>query len=703
MKHNHHFIKQFGWLFICFGMLAGIYSCEKDEVSAPSTLQYISVTNIGPGMYFKADPYYKGLTPTNFSIQRIKFNGEIKEVAGFEINPATGVITIAKGNTLEAGKYTLSVSCVSEGATRTFEDVLAVNMLPATPATFAYRNSVVEFEYGSRDTAYIGEISESVSIEKFLLKQEDGKAYFQIDEATGMVTLNPANKPGEPFPGHHSIVVGISTPSGTAFYDNVLEFNITSAPLELTYTPGVLKIEKGYAGISQAPEIKGSPDELNFSIESRQPETEEIKIDVTTGKIYAETGNSLAIGQEFRITVNASNKYGNRTFKDVFTCQVIDFIAPIAGFSYPQTEMIFHGEATIDKSEGFMGDEVTFGLGELSPALSVLSIHPLTGQISIAKGNTIPKGEYQVAVNATNPKGTVTTMLQLNVIANPYEFSIFKYGNNLGLPEAGNAFQYAKLKSELPLQIAAPATNASTDIVFEKGQTFGFIKTAGIILDQTTGAITVTTEAITVENSIVGGIYIIATTGKGTPEEFSVSVPVFINIIVPQSGVIIRYIPFVAQINSKTGGTTTAPVITGANADKFFIDFRRDFKFFDATTMTEQTTTSKGLLAQLWIRYYAGKPKVETGSKEPASIYMVKNGQFVPCEANEKICYTDGEQTGNNRFRVVVNPDKWVDDSGNLANGMFTAGMTFITDGNIFNINDGKKICPLMIWMNPEF
>lgn len=703
MNQKNHFIRQFGWLFICFGMLAGMYSCDKEEISSLRTLQYISVTNIGPGMYFKAEPYYKGLSPADFSIRKIKFNGEVKEVTGFEINPATGVITIVKGNQLEAGKYTLSVGCVSVGETLTFEDVLTVNMLPATPAAFAYKQPVVTVEYGARDTARVGEISESVSIEKFLLKQEEGKEYFQIDPTTGMVTLNPANKPGEPFPGHHNIIVGVTTPSGTAYYDNILEFNITSAPLELAYTPEILKIETGYAGISQAPTLKGSPDEIAYTIESRQPETDEIKIDPVTGKIYTETGNTLLINQEYKITVNATNKYGAKTFNHVFTCLVIDFITPISGFSYPRTEMIFHGAVEIDKATGFTGDEVTFAFGDLPAGLSALKIDPLTGRISVAKGNTIPKGEYQISVNAVNPKGTETTVLTLAVIANPYEFSVLKYGNNLGLSEDANAYQYAKLKSDLPFDIAAPTTNATTGVVFEKGQAFGFIKTAGIEVNANTGTITVTQDAIAVDYSVVGGIYITAITGKGTPEEFSVSVPVFINIIVPQSGVTIRYIPFVAKINSKTGGKTVAPTITGTDIDKFFIDFRRDFKFFDPASMTEQTPTSKGLLGQLWIRYYTGKPKVETGSKEPASLYMVKNGQFTPYDVNEKICYTDGEATGSDRFRITVNPGKWFDDSGNQADGIFTAGMTFITDGDALKINDGKKICPVMIWMNPEF
>lgn len=703
MNQKNHFIRLFTWLFICFGMLAGLYSCDKEELSSPRTLQYISVTNIGPGMYFKAEPYYKGLTPSDFSIRKIKFNGEPKEVSGFEINPATGVITIVKDNQLEAGKYTLSVGCVSAGETLSFEDVLTVNMLPATPAAFTYKQPVVTIEYGSRDTATVGEISETVSIEKFLLKQEEGKEYFQIDPATGMVTLNPANTPGEPFPGHYNVIVGVTTPSGTAYYDNILEFNITSAPLELAYNPRILKIETGFPGISQVPTLKGSPDEIVYAIESRQPETDEIKIEPATGKIYTEMGNSLPIDQEYKITVNAVNKYGSKTFSNVLTCLVIDFIAPISGFSYPQTEMIFHGTAEIDKSAGFIGDEVTFSLGTLPAGLSALNIDPLTGRISVAKGNTIPKDEYQITVNATNPKGTETTVLKLVVIANPYEFTVFKYGNNLGLPEDANAYQYAARKTELPLEIAAPNTDATTDVVFEKGQAFGFIKTAGIEVNPGTGAITVTQDVIGVDYSVVGGIYIKATTGKGSPEEFSVSVPVFINIIVPQSGVTIRYIPFVAKINSKTGGKTVAPTITGTDADKFFIDFRRDFKFFDQVSMTEQTTSSKGLLGQLWIRYYTGKPKVETGSKEPVSLYMVKNGQFTPYDANEKLCYTDGEATGADRFRIAVNPGKWFDDSGNQANGIFTGGMTFITDGDALKINDGKKICPVMIWMNPEF
>lgn len=710
MNQKHNLIQRLGWLFICFGILTGIYSCDKDEVSSPATLQYISVENIGPGMYFKAEPYYKGLNPSQFSISKIQFNGETKEVTGFEINPATGVITIAKDNILEAGKYSLSVSCVSGGVSLTFDNVLRVNMLPATPAAFSYKEPVVTFEYGSRDTAYVGEISESVSIQKFLLKQEEGKEYFQIDEATGMVTLNPANNENEPYPGHYNVIVGVVTPSGSAFYNNVLEFNITSAPLALTYTPAILKIEKGYAGISQAPAITGSPDEVSYAIETIEPASGELKIESATGKIYTESGNTLNIGEEYKVSVRVTNKYGDRLFKDVLTCRIIDFIAPVSNFSYPESEVIFHGALEIEKSAGFTGDEVTFSFGGLSPELSALRIDPLTGKISVQQGNTIPKGEYQIPVNATNPKGTVSTTLTLKVIANPYEFSVFNYGNNLGLPENEHAFQFAKLKNELPISIAAPEMDATTAVEFEKGKAFGFIKSAGIELDAATGAITVTEEAMPVDKnnvpysySVVGGIYITATTGKGTPEEFSVSVPVFINIIVPQSGVTIRYIPFVSKINPKTGGRTPAPIVTGADAGQFFIDFRRDFKFFDQASMTEQTTTSKGLLGELWIKYYEGKPKVETGSKEPASIYMVKNGQFAPCDVNEKICYTDGESGGDDRFRVIVNPNKWIDKAGSPADGIFTGGMTFITNGDKYAINDGKKICPLIIWFNPEF
>ena len=60
---------------------------------------------------------------------------------------------------------------------------------------------------------------------------------------------------------------------------------------------------------------------------------------------------------------------------------------------------------------------------------------------------------------------------------------------------------------------------------------------------------------------------------------------------------------------------------------------------------------------------------------------------------------------------VVVNPNKWIDESGKGANGVFIGEMTYLTDQSWTeitkavnnNISKGSVVTPLMIWFDEKF
>lgn len=693
---------------VCFAALTALCAvvfaaCEDDDTkSGDLQIFYPTVVDIGPSMNFvSGTPTWKGPAPTAFSITGITLDGAAVAVESFSINAETGIVTITDTDQLQAGVYKLSISCQAGGGSYRFKDIFEVRMVPATPEAIEVSAPMLEIPYAELETTEaavtVTPAGESVSILNYSLVQKEGYEYFTISKE-GVVTYNDKFK-GEIMPGSYALPVRIETYAGAMTYENLLTGRITSEPLEVRYPSAAGRMEFDMAFQSSTPVLKGSPDEVVWAIKRVDPATDQIKIDPATGVISVDAGNGFAIDDVYAVDLTVANSFGTVDFEGAFKLTVIAYIAPIESetFAYEDTEAIQGGEFKVSKKAGFVGDEVAFALGELPAALQgQISINETTGDVSAAKGHSIPVGTYEIPVKASNLKGDAETVLKLNVKENPYYFTTISYGNNLGLAPAENyASQYrcptaADLTSLMltPTTDAKPGTQLSWSIKIKH-------QCSGSLIDSNTGVLTL--KGFKANNG--GLILVTATAGEGEVGETSVTIPVFFSFMQEVNGVTIHYTPFVFQVNPRRGGTSAVPVVTGVEPAQFLIDYRRTFNYFNigGPATHKEGTPAAGtdtFLYQMWKSYFTsiGSATVGTGSKDPISYYVNS------ARLGSALAYVDAVSKS-----VVVNANKWIDADNVAANGAFFAQMTFVTDGNSGGINNGSQVFPVWIWFDEKF
>lgn len=695
---------------ICLAVLgllgaAAFTACGEDETSDGGLdLYYASIVDIGPSMLFNSDaPTWYGPTPSEFAITAITLNDAAVTSESFTINSTTGVVSITHTENLEPGVYKLTVSCLSGGVRHTFKDIFTVHMSPATPEALELSSPTLEIPYAELETSEakvtVTPVGESVSIQSYSLVQPEGAEYFAISLA-GEVTLN-ANFKGEVMPGNYPLPITVKTYAGEMTYEGLLTGRITSEPLSVSYPTSSGRIEAGMSFLGTTPTLKGSPDEVAWTIRQIRPgegspETDLIKIDPATGVISVDEGNNLQVGAVYTLDLTVTNSFGSTDFDGAYTLTVVDYIEPIdaSTFAYDPVEAIQGGEFKAEKRSGFVGDEAVFAFGTLPAAVEgQLTINQSTGTVSAAKGHSIPLGNYEIPVVASNLKGQAETTLRLTVGENPYYFTTISYGNNLGLTPAENyASQFRCPKSGdltslqlTPTTDAKPGTQLTWSIEIKH-------QCSGTLIDSQTGVIS--PKGFKANNG--GLILVTATAGKGQVGETSVTVPVFFSFIQAVDGVTIHYTPFVFQVNPRTGGTSAAPTVEGVDPSLFVIDYRRTFNYYNiAGPHTDGQPSEAGSLMNIvWSSYFTsiGSATVNTGSKDPVSYYSNTS------RLSSALCYVDPATKA-----LVVNPNKWVDANGVAANGAMIGQMTFVTDGNSGKVSSGSQVFPIWIWFDEKF
>ncbi|MDE6622858.1 MAG: DUF4958 family protein [Alistipes sp.] len=681
-------------------LTAGLAACSDDDTqSGGLQLYYPTVVDIGPSMSFMSGvPTYKGPAPSEFSIAGITLDDAAVVCDSFSINPDTGIVSISDTDDLATGVYKLTVSCRAGGGYYTFPDVFVVSMAAATPEAVEVSTPLLELSYAELAIAEISiavkPVGESVSIQNYTLIQAEGCEYFAISR-NGVITLNPSFT-GEILPGTYTVSLRLDTYAGSKTYDDILTAHIFSEPLEIRYPSAEGRMEYNMAFTSTVPTLKGSPEGLTWAIKRVEPSTDKIAIDAATGVLSVEEGSEFAIGDSFTIDLTVTNDYGSTDFDSAFRLTVIEYIAPIdpETFGYDDVEAIQGGEFSAVLRAGFTGDEVSFTLGALPEELEgQLSIDEVSGTVSAVKGHTIPIGTYAIPVKASNFKNEVETVINLTVKENPYYFTKVHYGNNLGLtPSEDYANQFlAPTSADLQALTLMPVTDAKpgTEITWSVKMVH---KLSSTTIDAQTGELSLR-GGYTANNG--GMVLVTATAGKGQVGETSVTVPVFVSHMNTTNGVNILYKPFVMQVNPRKGGTSVIPEVTGVDPNLFCLDYRRTFNYYNigGPEWHGSGIAAGTLLYQLWSNYYTSINKaVNTGSKDPVSYYSNAS------TTNLALVYVEPTTKA-----VVVNANKWVDNDNVAANGAFFAQMTYVTDGNTGNINNGSQAFPLWIWFDENF
>ena len=696
-------------------LLSAAVACEPELTDSRTfVLSYPGISDIAPSTNINVTPTYLGPAPSDFSVSSVKLDGQKYETDCFSVDETTGVFYVRNSDSLPTGTYSIGISCLSGGKKWSFEDIITITMLKAAPEGVSVKPGELVFELGDLidetsavelPTARIETEGEHISIKKYIISSvrrngvavADFSELFSVSEDGEISVLRNAGF----IPGEYKLDVKLTTYVVNEFSDDgifadALTVKVTSAPLSLEYAPASGKAEFGRPFASASPALVGSPDGLVYSIKSISPEGAPVSIDPATGILSLPVGNSLPIGTSCLVGVTVTNQFGSKDFDSAFSLDVVAVIAPITHLNYTDLNIIEGG--AVDNAADADGDEVSYSFENLPAALEgVLAIDPVTGKVSMPKGNSVPVGSYTVSVVAENPKGTQKGGFKLVIEENIYKFTYVHWGNNLGLsPSTDYANQFKVSTTEtnsFPVISSDIRSGVTAKFSLQGGSNSGFLS-----INPDTGELTTdpTPFAGVTENMRVHFRFVVVTTGEGTPGETTVNIPVFFNFHCAHDGIEVDYVPFVFQCNPRTGGVSAAPVITGAEASTFTLDYRRSFNYYNvagpASHVNGQPSVAGAFLNTMWKNFYSAiNIALNTGSRDPVSFY----GR--PGKESSRLCYPREDHA------VLVNPEKWKDDAG-YANGIFIGQITFGTTGtDPASAAAARRIFPLAIWFDTAF
>lgn len=359
----------------------------------------------------------------------------------------------------------------------------------------------------------------------------------------------------------------------------------------------------------------------------------------------------------------------------------------------------------------------TYSFKDASAAYaSVLSINGTTGEISSAKSNGLPQGRYTVAVTATAPGlESSDAEFTLEIVENPYYFTYFSYGNNLGLTEeqTHGASQFrVKSQAELVAEsypVKYSDWGAGVEVAFKavnKKDTNPSIAADGTLSFSTLS---------TAPNAQAMGVLLV-TASVSDPEDadnkWSVTVPVAVDYSADAATNVI-YSPFLLRVNPTVGGRSAAPEISGTAVVD--MDYRRTFNYYningtdkDGVAFVDGAPKAETFLGHIWDKFTEdtglnlNKGAVNYGSKTPVSYYDGNQDQSTKeffKKTEEQLNLSPAYVSPEDRS-IVVNPDLWLYNGG-WADGVFTGQITYTTDSSA--VNNGKQIFPIAIWLDPTF
>ena len=756
-------------------------------------LYYTSMTDIAPSMTgVIAKPTYKGAVPSDFKIIEVNYssiNEDGKETREtytgecFSIVSETGEIMINSTADMKTGKYFLSVSCVAAGNTYTYKDAVVVNFLKAVPNGITVEPNFLEVKLAdvkNKDsetvfpTAQVGieNSEECISILGYKISNikriasDDSETYidnskvklFSISE-TGVISINKSSDYDAEVvkAGIYKIDLKLTTaaspnlPEEEGLFVNALTVNLTAAPTAISYKEGF--IETGVEGepskprgafTSSKPLVAGSTNNATYEItaikkssggtlnftDASETEKAFFTIEKATGIISVPNTHTFVLNDVYKVSVKVTNPDGNCTGEDALTLTVVDWVDPLTSFNYPALSVkqgmnCVSGEPVISDKKG-----VEFSLVDLAEEYEeYVSINKSTGVVTIEKYNSMPIGNFEIAVKAKNFKGEATGKLVIDVQDNPNYFTYISYGNNLVDEQTpgsiyDNQFRFFS-KEEVNLMNLTPKTDVKEGQTIEwnvvkKYQANPFSFDGNAVITANIDDKTWTNNEISLTVMLVT-----ATVGSGD-EAFTRTVPLCFHYVKPYDGTTVLYTPFVYRVNPKYGGRSAVPVIE--NPGSFVMDYRRNFNYYNINGVNSKGEKLKEgspanmkdsdnkpikpyepkvvcFLTDLW-ENVAINPDDPNGvnyeSKLPFS-YWIDSGKETskdPVELSENtLAYVDNT-VGANQFSVVVTKNFYDDGWGD---GIVTGQMTFVTDGNVKGVSNGKKTFPLAIWLDKSY
>lgn len=731
---------------------AALIGCRQESLEKEGfQLYYSGVTNIGPNMTVNLTAHHFGGEPEEFAITEVKFGSDAYEGPEFTINPENGTVTVAGIPETQAGDYTVSVSCKVSGTVLSYPGIIEVTFfkgvpdeIKVSPDTLILDLSSLKKDSQANDTtATITTDGDHIAVTGYRIANvrfgdevidNIASPHFKVSE-DGIITVikNDSFKIGT-----YSIDLKLSTSSfgsesEVGLFTDALTVKVVSVPVSFSYSPdsGLLEEEDGVATsfTSAVPVMNGSQEDVQWSIAGCTPENEKLLIDPQTGVLSIKEGHGLRKGVTYVVDVNVKNRYSTDdglTIKGAYSIELVGYIAPIKHFGYEAAgKKMGTGWSVIPDAETDGGNIRHYEWTNAEATYTkVLVLNPKTGEISAVKGNDLPVGKHEISVTAANGKtgGEVVAVFSLEITENPYYFTHFSYGNNLGLSEeqtdgvsqfrVKSGEELKALTAEIQFSDMSEEAKAIATWSMKNGN-----KLNNLSIDAATGAISFPAETGSSFTNEAMGIALITaevTDPEDSENTFKVTVPFCVDFAAEVNNVLVTYDPFVFRVNPKTGGRSSAATVTGVAADKFLIDYRRSFNYYNIYGVDENgndlvngapNKEGGSFLQKIWDKFTEETQlnikdgKANYGAKAPVSFYnnsIEKTGD----QLSKTGAYVDNTP-GANQFTLVVSPGVWHADG--WADGIFTGQMTFATDGAIGSVSNGGKRAPIAIWLDKDF
>lgn len=520
---------------------------------------------------------------------------------------------------------------------------------------------------------------------------------------------------------------------------DAIRINLSGAPTAISYEEGA--IETGVEGnpekprgafISSKPFIEGSSINAVYEIteikkstggvlaDASDEEKKFFSIDSSTGVISVPNTHTFVKDLVYKVSVKVSNSEGNCIGDNALTLNVVEWVNPLVDFTYEQGNMK-QGMSFESVAANYGTDSyVKYSFKSLPEGYEdFFSINEATGVVKIEKYNTLPRTEqgkpFVVEVQAKNFKNVVTGTLEINVNENPNYFSYISYGNNLVDDQTPGSIYDNQYRFNTMEEVNAMNLTPKIDVKDGKTITWKVVgkhQSQFIHWDNNANIAASMQKAEDWDNVEVTltVLLVSATVGEGE-DAFTRTVPLCFNYVKPQGdGTAVLYTPFVFHVNPKKGGRSVVPEIV--NPGKFVMDYRRSFNYYNINGVD-----SKGNPLKEGSPAGNGKPKVECfltdlwqsvanstnfGAKLPMSYWEDSNKATLkdPLTLSENtLAYVDNA-SGENQFSVVVNKNFYHDGWGD---GIVTGQMTFVTDGNVKTVSNGKRTFPIAIWLDKTY
>lgn len=720
MKKALSITKFFLSLLLGAGMV--LSSCTKDALVQDKgfALHYPSVTNTAPGRNLSFSPTWYDGSPSDFQIVSVKFNGDHVQTSCFVVDPATGTFQMQNSQELTFGKYDITISCIVNGKTLTFADIISIEIMKPVPDGIAMEPDqlVVPLgdilqtpEAGLPTSRVVSDNVSHVSIESYAIENVyvDGelnnglKTWFDVSE-DGVFSVNSNNADFES--GIYSfdfrlVTYFVDEDSQEGVFANALTLKVTSPPYSLEYAQNKKRVEFGSSISSEEPRYKGSYDGLRFEVSTvlkNGVPSDNIGIIIDEkGVLTFPESSQVAVGDVFKVSVKAINDFGQQNFEDVYEFEVIEFIHPITEFSYNDVPRKLAGAAVENPYAVMNGTEVTFSFVDLPEALKGLRLDGQTGTVYNDKGNEYPDGEYTVTVRAENVKGSKDASFTMDVA----NFTYICWGNNLG--EGGTMLEpREKYTNQFRITCSSePLTINFEDALHDIPEGYDYTISTyrpetirpGISVDAN-GNLTLGHDTSdkykNTTNILFSKVTVTITDGE---DQLVRSIPVFFDRYNPEECDIL-YTPFVFRVNPKTGGTSDLKATeagTGVEKKPYITEFSRYFFFYNlngpdshlSDQRVNKGATAHPFLYSLWEKYFDSiGGKVSVYKDDPVS-YSVNSKAGT---LDKALTYIDGT-TG----QVVVNPEKFKD-----ADGVYADGVSMSTASADYQYR-------LFIWFDPNY